>query len=135
MLRNRYQVVYPELSYLICGLCFKVHNELGQFRNEKQYADALEEKLRVSKMPFIREKGLPKSFEGEHHRRNIVDFLVGDKIVVEIKVKRALAREDYYQLKRYLVSSNKKLGILVNFGQKYLSPKRVLNSQYSPENS
>jgi len=41
-------VLYPELSYRLNGLFFRIHNELGRFRNEKQYADALESALKVS---------------------------------------------------------------------------------------
>lgn len=127
MLRNKEKVIYPELSYLICGFCFKAHNALGRFRNEKQYGDALEKFLKENNIPFIREFALPISFVGEEPRRNIVDFLVDDKIIVEFKTKRLLTKEDYYQLKRYLVSSKKKLGILINFRQQALSPKRILN--------
>jgi len=33
------KVIYRELSYEVTGLLFKTHQELGRFRNEKQYAD------------------------------------------------------------------------------------------------
>jgi GxxExxY protein len=75
---------------------------------------------------------LPPSFENELSGRNKVDFVVEDKIVVEIKAKRVIEREDYYQVQRYLVAMNKKLGLLVNFRDKYLRPKRILNSK-APE--
>ncbi|MDP1689330.1 MAG: GxxExxY protein [bacterium] len=127
MLRNKEKVIYPELSYLIYGFCFKIHNELGRFLNEKQYGDALEKLLKENKINYIREFALPLSFDGEKPRRNIVDFLIEDKIILEFKVKQFLTKEDYYQLKRYLVSSSKKLGILFNFRQQALSPKRILN--------
>ncbi|MBI2035993.1 MAG: GxxExxY protein [Candidatus Liptonbacteria bacterium] len=127
MLRSKEKVIYPELSYRIYGLCFKIHNTLGRFRNEKQYADALEKLLKDDNIPYVREFALQVSFDGEGSRRNVVDFLVDYKIVVELKAKRFLTKEDYYQLKRYLVSSNKKLGILVNFRQQALTPKRILN--------
>lgn len=127
MLRNKEKVIYPELSYLICGLCFTIHNELGRFRNEQQYADALEQKLKLNNVSYVREKELSVSFPGEKPRRNKVDFIIDDKIIVELKAKRITTREDYYQTKRYLVSYNKELGLLINFGQQYISPKRVLN--------
>ena len=41
------KVLYPELSYLIYGLCYKIHNELGRYRNEKQYADDFENLFRI----------------------------------------------------------------------------------------
>lgn len=121
------KVIYPELSYIIYGLCFKIHNQLGRFRNEKQYADALEALLRINKISNEREVRLPTTFDIEKSGRSIVDFIIDDKIIIELKTKRFLTKEDYFQIKRYLVSCNKKLGILVNFRQKFLTPKRVLN--------
>ncbi len=122
------KMVYPDLSYKICGFLFCVHNELGRYRNEKQYGDFLEEVLKKNQISYDREKELLPSFDGEVERRNIVDFIIEDKIVLELKAKPFIGKEDYFQTKRYLISSGKKLGIIVNFRQKFLNPKRVLNS-------
>ena len=40
-IRNK-NLLYPELSYQLNGIFFEVHNNLGRFLNEKQYADAIE---------------------------------------------------------------------------------------------
>lgn len=122
-------ILYPELSYLVCGLCFKVHNELGRYRNEKQYGDYLEKLFSDEKMKYKREFSLPASFSGEQERRNIVDFIIENKIILEIKAKRIISKEDYYQTKRYLTSCGLELGLLVNFREYYLKPKRILNSK------
>jgi len=70
---------------------------------------------------------IPIGFEGEFKGRNKVDFLVGGKIIIEIKAKKIITKEDYFQTRRYLSILNKKLAILVNFRSIYLSPKRILN--------
>jgi GxxExxY protein len=129
MMRINKKVIYPELSYKICGLCFYVHNKLGRYRNEKQYADALEALLKENKIKYIREIPLPSSFKGERVGRNLPDFIIEDKIIVELKAKPLILKEDYFQMKRYLVSYKKKLGLMFNFRQKYLRPKRILNSK------
>jgi len=121
------KVLYPDLSYKICGLYFKTHNELGRFRSEKSYADALEELLKKNNISYKREQSLSSSFKGEQKRRNIPDFIIENKIILDIKAKRIITKEDYFQMKRYLVVSNKRLGLIVNFRQKYISPKRILN--------
>ena len=126
---NKNKVLHPELSYKIVGILFDVHNNLGRFRNEQQYSDAIELELKKLNIPYKRERRLYKSFEGERDNRNIVDFIINEKIVIEIKAKRALLKEDYFQIKRYLISSNYELGLLVNFRTKYLAPKRILNRQ------
>ncbi len=121
-------LIYPELSYKINGILFKVHNELGKYRNEQEYADAIENQLKKFQLKYKRELNLSPSFEGEKEGRNKVDFLIEDCIILEIKAKRIILKEDYFQVKRYLVTLNKKLGILVNFRSAYLQPKRILNS-------
>lgn len=121
-------LIYPELSYKIGGILFSAHNQLGQFCNEKQYCDFIEKYFKEAGLKYEREKVLPPSFENESEGRNKVDFLVEDKIILEAKAKRLITNEDYYQVKRYLVALNKKLGILVNFRKKYITPKRILNS-------
>lgn len=130
MMQMNEKVIYFELSYKICGLCFSIHNSLGRYRSEKQYADALEQLLKENNIPYAREFALPESFEGEKQRRNIVDFIIDDKIIVELKSREAVLKNDYMQTMRYLTSCNKKLGIAFNFRQKFLRPKRVLNSKY-----
>ena len=123
------KIIYSDLSYSINGILFKVHNELGRFRNEQEYGDAIEMIFKKTVIKYEREKSLPASFEGEKVGRNKVDFLIENIIVLEIKAKRIIEREDYYQIKRYLSALNKKLGILVNFRDRYLHIKRILNSQ------
>jgi len=120
-------LVFPELSYQICGLLFEVHNSLGRYLNEQQYGDLLEVLLKKSNLKYEREKNVPIFFEGQKEGRNKVDFCIENSIILELKAKRILLKEDYYQLKRYLVAFKMELGLLVNFRDKYLKPKRILN--------
>ena len=87
-------------------------------------------KLQERKIKYEREKIIPTSFAGEKTGRNKIDFIIENKIIIEAKCKRFINREDFYQTKRYLEAFNKKLGILVNFRETYLKPKRVINSKY-----
>lgn len=142
MLRINENLIYPELSYKLCGLCFYVHNKLGRYRNEKQYADALEKLLGENNISYNREIPLPPSFLGEKDRRNIPDFIIDNKIIVDLKAKDFVTKDDYFQMRRYLSSCDKELGLIINFRQKYLYPKRILkqnniisvNSKHSDNN-
>ena len=130
------KIIYPILSYKLTGLLFKAHNHLGQYRNEKQYADYFEELLKREKIQYKRETPLPPSFRGEKERRNIPDFIIENKIIIDFKAKRLITKDDYYQMRRYLSSYNKKLGIIVNFRCQSLNPKRILNPELpSDDNS
>jgi len=125
---NKEKIIHPELSYKINGILFTVQNNLGRFCNEKQYGDATEKLLTENNIKYEREKKLPKLFDGEQDGRNIADFLIENSILLELKAKRIIGREDYYQVRRYLGSLKLKLGILVNFRDRYLKPHRILNS-------
>lgn len=121
------EIVHKELSYKINGILFTVHNELGRYRNEKQYGDLIEWYLQNLQIPYKREFVLPVSFNQERGGRNKLDFIIDNTIILEIKAKTFLEKSDYYQTKRYLTSLNKRLAVLVNFRQKYLAPKRIVN--------
>ncbi|EKE15169.1 MAG: hypothetical protein ACD_12C00124G0002 [uncultured bacterium] len=121
------KLLFPELSYQVCGLLFEVHNSLGRYCNEEQYGDFLESLIKKNNLEYEREKVIPISFEGERVGRNKVDFCIENSIIVELKAKRILLKEDYYQLKRYLVAFKMELGLLVNFRDKFIKPKRILN--------
>ncbi len=113
------QLVYPQLSYVIVGACFDAHNKLGQYAREKQYADFLEKYFKEKDIAYNREL-----IVGETGNR--VDFLIEEKIILELKAKECISRDDYFQIKRYLDALDMRLGILVNFRQNYIHPKRVL---------
>jgi GxxExxY protein len=129
-MRTENKIIYPKLSYKLTGLMYETHNHLGRYRNEKQYADYFEKLLKREKMKYEREKPLPPSFKGESKRRNVPDFIIEDKIIIEFKAKRLITKEDYYQIQRYLSSYNKRLGMIVNFRCLSIKPKRIINPQF-----
>lgn len=120
-------IVHKELSYIINGILFEVHNELGRFASEKQICDAIEIRLKQYNLPYRREFVLPSAHVGERVGRHRVDFIIEDKIILEVKMRRQLRQEDYNQLLRYLQTLNLALGLLVNFRDERLHSRRVLN--------
>ncbi|MBD3311134.1 MAG: GxxExxY protein [Candidatus Magasanikbacteria bacterium] len=123
------KLIYEELTYKIRGCLYKVHNELGRLCNEKQYGDALEGELKKEGIQHKREKILDKCFDVEKFGRNRVDFIVEDKIILELKTSNCLSKNDYFQCQRYLTSSGLRLALLVNFRSKRVVIKRVLNTK------
>jgi GxxExxY protein len=119
-MRTGSKVFYPELSYTLTGIFFNVHNQLGRFEKEKRYGNIIEEELKRAKVAFVREYKLPTG--------DYVDFLIEDKIIIELKAKNIILKTDFYQVHRYLRSANLKLGMIVNFRNRYLKPIRILNS-------
>jgi GxxExxY protein len=119
------KIIYKELSYLINGFLFKAHHDLGRFRKEKQYGDYLEDLLKLNNLKYQREYRISTKTKV----RDVVDFIIDDKIILELKVVDFLTKDEYYQVQRYLESLNLKLGIIVNFRSFRLVIKRVLNNK------
>lgn len=121
------KVLYPELSYKITGLLFEIHNSLGRYCREKQYGDALEQLLKESNTAYKRENPLPLD-KVTNRFTNKADFVINNQLLVELKAKPLVSKLDYIQTQRYLVAGGLKLGIIVNFRNKYLKPIRVIRS-------
>ena len=122
---RREKILHKDLSYQINGLLFKVHNELGRFCREKQYGDAVEQIFTEYNISFEREKSLPVTYS-KHQGTNRVDFTVNNKILLDIKAKPFITKEDYYQMQRYLQAIRYELGLVVNFRNRYLKPIRII---------
>ena len=119
------KIILKELCYKVNGLLFKTHNELGRCCREKQYGDFLEELLTRENIAFEREKQLPIK-EIDNQRTNVVDFIIDNMLLIDLKAKSMVTKDDYYQMQRYLKAGNYKLGLIVNFRNLHLKPIRVI---------
>lgn len=117
-------LLYPELSSKILGLAMQLHREMGCGFKEKVYQDAFEVLLRENKIDFIREKHIDLVFHGVKLEHDFFyDFLIEDKIGVELKAVSEIFGEFEAQIINYLHVSNHKLGLLLNFGTTCLEYK------------
>jgi GxxExxY protein len=123
-IKKNINILHPELSYELNGIFFNVHRKIGRYGKEKQYADEIEKELKEKGLEYIRENRVYK--EGEF-TRNVLDFIINNCIVLEIKAKKFITKDDFYQTKRYLIATNKELGLIVNFRDDFIKTKRVLN--------
>lgn len=124
---NKPKIVHKELSYEITGILFKVHNELGRYGREKQYGDYLETLLKENHIEYQREKELQVD-KIENKFTNKVDFVINNTLLIDLKAKDIVTKDDYYQMNRYLDASGLQLGMIVNFRNKYLKPIRVIRA-------
>ena len=121
----RDNVVERDLSYILTGIFFEIQKELGRFCREKQYGDILEQKLKSKGICYQREHPI----EIGSRKSNFTDFLIEDRIIIDLKAKPFIEKEDYLQMKRYLEVSGRQLGLILNFRDRYLKAKRILNSK------
>mgnify|MGYP001577445695 CR=1 FL=1 len=126
----RKEIIYPELSYKITGMLMQTQKELGRFCKEKQYADLFEILLKKDGIIYKREGSGSFKIGNDTIKGNRFDFVVDNKILVELKAAPFITKRDYYQTMRYLKAMNLRLGLLVNLHSEYLKPKRILNSSY-----
>lgn len=120
-------IIYKEESYRIIGICMEVHNNLGAGFLEIVYKDALEWELKKSGIPFEREKKYTVNYKGiilPH--KFYADFVVFDKIILEVKGVSGIADEFIAQGLNYLKVSQNKLALIVNFGKLILNYKRIV---------
>lgn len=121
------ELIFKEESYQIIGCCFEVHKELGKGFNEIVYKDALEIEFRKKQIFYQREKEFRIEYKGiEIPHKYYADFVVLEKIILEIKAIEKLTSSNIKQTLNYLASSKLKLGILVNFGADSLQHQRII---------
>lgn len=113
------------LTYAIIGCCFEVMNELGPGFLESVYQNALFIALRTKGMECKVKVPLRVSFRGEPVGIFEADLLVENKVIVELKVAKALAPEHQAQLLNYLKATGVQTGLLVNFGNGKIETKRA----------
>ena len=121
------QLIYKQESYDIIGKCIEVHKNLGKGFLEIVYKDALEYEFNKANMTYNREKQYKVYYKGVIlPHKFYADFVVFDKIILEIKSCSGIAAEHVAQTLNYLAVSQNKLGLLVNFGKQTLEYKRLV---------
>ena len=121
------KLVYKKESYKIVGKCFEVYNNLGTGFLEIVYKDALEYEFKMANIPFEREVEYTVNYKDiTLQHKFYADFIVYDKIILEIKAVSNITDEHIAQVINYLKVSGSKLGLLVNFGKLKLNYKRLV---------
>jgi GxxExxY protein len=124
---KRNDLVYPELSYTIIGCAFEVYNELGYGHAEKFYQKAMALSLKKAGLQFKEQVHTPLKFQNEVIGRMYLDFLVEDKVVVELKKNARFSKSNIDQVNQYLITGNYSLALLINFSSDGVIHKRLVN--------
>ena len=120
-------LIYKEEAYEIIGKCMEVHNNLGAGFLEIVYKDALELEFKKAGISYEREKMYEVNYKGIILLHKFyADFVVFDKIVLEVKAVSCIADEFVAQAINYLKVSGNKLALIVNFGELRLNYKRFV---------
>ena len=123
------KLIYEEESYAIIGACMQVHKTLGAGFLESVYLEALSREFVNRNVPFKSQEKLEVFYEDQVLKKFFkADFVCFERIVVELKATAVLTEAMIAQTINYLKASRMELGLLINFGEKSLTWKRLINT-------
>lgn len=123
-----------EITYKIIGASMKVHNTLGNGFQEVIYQRCLAIELDKAGLNFGREQEHTIFYDGIDVGTRRADFVVENKVIVELKALVNLEDVHLAQAKNYVVAYGFDIGLLINFGATSLQYKKVFNSKRNPVN-
>ena len=123
------RIIESELSYKIMSILFDVHTKLGNQYQEKHYQRAIEMAFNKAKLQYKKQVCVDLLYDNHKIGKNFLDFIVENKIIVELKTVSVFRYQDVRQVLAYLKLAKLPLGILVNFRSQQLSYKRILNPE------
>lgn len=121
-----------DLTYRIIGCAIKVHNTMGPGFQEVIYQRCLAIELSKAGLAFHREQEQTVYYNGIEVGTRRADFVVEEKVVVELKALVNLEDVHIAQAKNYTVAYDFPLGLLINFGSQSLQYKLLFNPKYQP---
>ena len=118
------EILYKDISYKLVGCFYKVYNVLGHGHKEDIYDKALKVEFDDTKVKYISQKRLKIIYNNKEIGFYKPDFIIEDKIIVEIKSVLLMPKVFEKQLYYYLKGSGYRLGYLVNFGSDKIDIRR-----------
>ena len=123
------KLVLEEESYKVLGACIKVHKQLGNGFSEEVYQEALIREMHEAEIPFEHEKKLSIYYNGTKLNTYLTaDFVCFQKIMIEIKCLNFINQNAKRQAVNFLKSTNMEVGLLINFGERSLTWKRLVHT-------
>lgn len=117
-------MLYEDLTYKIRGAFYEVYNLLGPGFKEEIYHRSLAKEFKLRGIPFVKKRRLAVTYKEEKVGIYEPDFIIDEKVLVEVKSVPNTLRIFETQLYYYLKGTDYKLGFLVNFGGEKLDIRR-----------
>ncbi len=116
-----------EITEKIIGAAYEVANTLGAGFLEKVYENALFFELKNLGLEVEQQYPLPVMYKGFCVGDYVADLYVESSVIVELKSTKATENIHRAQVLNYLRASNKKIGLLINFGAPKITVERIVN--------
>lgn len=126
-MKTKKDLIYADKCYRIMGIIFKVFKKMGFGHKESFYQKALADEFKDNKIDFKEQLRCKVKYKDKDLGFYLLDFLVFDKIILELKQKSFISAKDISQLYKYLRATGLKLGLVVTFTKEGAKCKRVVN--------
>ena len=122
-----------KLARATIGAAIAVHRDLGPGYLESVYEEALAVELRHRGLTFERQVSIPIEYRGAAVGEHVLDLIVGDELVVELKAVEAVHAVHYAQVHSYLKAGAFDLALLINFNVPLLKQgvRRIIRNNFS----
>ncbi len=122
---------YPlsELTGRIIGCAMEVHRVLGRGFQEVIYQRALAREMWLQDIAFLQKFDMDINYKGDLIGTRRVDFLVEEKVMVEVKAVSTLENAHPAQAINYLEAYGLEVGLLLNFGAASLQHRRLMKQK------
>ncbi len=124
-------MIKNDLTYKIIGCAMQVHNKLGNGFQEVIYQRCLSIEMKRAGLEFEREKEQKIYYDQFEVGTRRADFVVENKLIIELKAMINLEDVHLAQAKNYVVAYDFPLGLLINFGNTSLQYKLIFNPKYN----
>ncbi len=127
------QQEYEQIGRQILNSCFEVHKELGAGLLESVYEACLLEELQLHGLMVKNQIKLPVNYKGRVLEKEfIIDLLVEESIIIELKSVEIILPVHEVQLVTYMKLADKRLGFLLNFNVSQMKEgiRRKVNNYY-----
>ncbi|HMS65888.1 MAG TPA: GxxExxY protein [Ignavibacteria bacterium] len=121
------EYLHKDETQKIIGLCYEVHNNLGKGLLEIVYKDALQYEFELNNIIYEREKECLVVYKGKILQHKFyADFVVANKVILEVKSVSNIVDQYYSQVINYLRISKLRIGLVVNSGSDSVQIKRIV---------
>ena len=120
---------YEELTDKVINVFYKVYNTLGYGFLEKVYEKAMIIEFERMGLNYINQAPVKVYYEGSVVGDYVADFIIENKVIVELKATRQLTKTDENQLLNYLTATGLEVGLLLNYGEKPEIKRKVFDNE------
>lgn len=119
---------FADDTYPLIGIAYKVFNDLGYGYQEKYYQRAFARELDEVGFKYGRELYFPITYQGKIIGKYFMDFVVKEKVVIELKIANNFYLKHTKQILAYLKAKNYPVGLLIFFTKDGVKFRRFINT-------